>query len=728
LETIMAATPRSAYGVRSSLRDRLRGGRASAACVVGIIAVMLASCGGHDDGGPVVAPPLDINVRPANIGAVSIVTYDGASDDLLTAGLGKTGLGAAVGPAFANPNSPTATELRKAAIYNNYRALVDPTAAGGYGTLYGPNVDMNGVVGTGEGKIAGVEYTAFSDDGSGAENVTMVVQIPANFDLANPCIETATSSGSRGVYGAISAAEWGLKRGCAVALTDKGTNPQPHDLQTDTVGLIDGTRTTATLAGNKAVFNASRNSTSLAAFNTLFPNRLAFKHAHSARNPEKDWGKFTLQAAEFAFFALNDKFGTLQPNGTRVRVVTPAKTIVIASAASNGAGAALAAAELDGSNLIDGVAVAEPNVEIPPTAGIVVQRGGVTVQNSGKTLFDYFTNTDIYSACATQSTQLVGTPGLSLIVPAFAASRCQSLKDAGLLTATTPAAQADEALTHLRTYGYSPESDAIYASLTGLETYNSIAVTYANSYALKSVTDRLCNFSFAGSDAAGNVVALTSAQLAAFYAVGNGVPPGSGAQMINDANGTGGAKRSILSVSASTGRQDYNLDGSRCLRGFLTDATVQASIAQTYRNGNLHGKPAIIVHGRDDALIPVSHTSRPYLGMNKVAEGANSKLSYIEVTNAQHFDTFIGLPTVLPGYDSRYVPLHVYLIRALDAVYANLKNGTALPASQVVRTVPRGGTPGAAPTITAGNVPTFVVAPAAGNAITVSGTTVSIPN
>ncbi len=108
-------------------------------------------------------------------------------------------------------------------------------------------------------------------------------------------------------------------------------------------------------------------------------------------------------------------------------------------------------------------------------------------------------------------------------------------------------------------------------------------------------------------------------------------------------------------------------------------------------------------------------------------EGAASKLSYIEVTNAQHFDTFIGLPTLLGGYDSRYIPLHVYLFRALDAVYANLKNGTALPPSQVVRTVPRGGTPGAAPAITAANVPPIAATPTAANAIAYSSGTVTIP-
>jgi hydroxybutyrate-dimer hydrolase len=690
---------------------------------------LLAACNGGGGGDDNTPPPAGtVNTKPAFIGAVGVLGYDGVTDDLLTGGLGKTGLGAAVGPTFANPTSPTAAELRKSAIYNNYRALVDPTAAGGYGTLYGPNVDASGNVTTGEGKIAGIEYTAYSDDGSGRENVTIVVQIPTTFDPANPCIETATSSGSRGVYGAISAAEWGLKRGCAVALTDKGTSPAPHDLQADTVALIDGTRTTSALAGNAAVFRANVGANTLSTFNAAFPNRLAFKHAHSQRNPEKDWGKFTLQAAQFAFYALNDRFGAVQAGGGRAVTFTPANTIVIASAASNGAGSAIAAAELDTTGLIDGVAVAEPNVEIPPTANIVVQRGGVTVANSGKTLYDYITNTDVYSLCAALSTQLAGTPGQSLLVPAFATARCQSLKDAGLLTSTTTAAQADEALTKLRTYGYSPESDAIYTSLATLETYNAIAVTYANSYARASVTDNLCNYSFAAIDGTSKPAAIPAATLAALYANGNGVPPGSGVQLINN-TAVGGAVRSIASISAGTGRTDYNTDGARCLRGLLTSSTaLQAGIAETYRNGNLHGKPAIIVHGRDDGLLPVSHTSRPYLGMNKQIEGAASKLSYIEVTNAQHFDTFIGLPTVLPGYDSRYVPLHVYLNRALDAVYANLKNGTALPASQVVRTVARGGTPGAAPAITTANVPAFVTAPVAGNAITVSGNTVSVPN
>ena len=134
------------------------------------------------------------------------------------------------------------------------------------------------------------------------------------------------------------------------------------------------------------------------------------------------------------------------------------------------------------------------------------------------------------------------------------------------------------------------------------------------------------------------------------------------------------------------------------------------------------------MHGRSDALLPVNHTSRPYTALSKRVEGANSKLSYIEVTNAQHFDGFIGLPTLLPGYDSRYVPLHLYLNRALDAMWAHLQSGTALPPSQVLRTTPRGGTPGAAPALTATNVPAISAAPAAGDLITMSGSTLVVPD
>jgi len=105
----------------------------------------------------------------------------------------------------------------------------------------------------------------------------------------------------------------------------------------------------------------------------------------------------------------------------------------------------------------------------------------------------------------------------------------------------------------------------------------------------------------------------------------------------------------------------------------------------------------------------------------------DDKVRYIEVTNAQHFDSFITLSAFL-GYDARFIPLHVYFVRAMDAMWAHLKHGVPLPQSQVVRTVPRGGTPGAAPALAAGNVPPIAAVPAAGDAITMQGRTLRVPD
>lgn len=61
-------------------------------------------------------------------------------------------------------------------------------------------------------------------------------------------------------------------------------------------------------------------------------------------------------------------------------------------------------------------------------------------------------------------------------------------------------------------------------------------------------------------------------------------------------------------------------------------------------------------------------------------------------------------------------------------MWANLTQGGPLPPSQVVRTTPRGGTPGAAPAITTANLPTISNTPAAADQITFSGNTVTIPD
>jgi hydroxybutyrate-dimer hydrolase len=671
-----------------------------------------------------------LNRAPFWLGDVTMKSYDGKTDDLLTAGLGKTGLGLPFpATAIVDPLKPTAAELRKLAIHTNYRAVLDISPAGGYGRFYGPNVKADGTVTTDEGLIAGNEYLAYADNRDGGPNVTLMVQVPATFDPGKPCIVTGTSSGSRGVYGAIgSSGEWGLKRGCAVAYADKGTGSGVHDLANHTVNLIDGVRADAAVAGGASNFTARLTDLQRQQFNADYPNRFAVKHAHSQRNPERDWGRDTLRSIEFAFYVLNEQFGSPGPHGKKMRTITKRNTVVIASSISNGAGAALAAAEQDVFGLIDGVAVTEPNIQVDIRRDPVIKRGALTYTGGSRPLFDYFTFANLYQPCAALSTRAQPAPLPTFLVTLFATARCQSLADKGLLAGTTTAAQADEALDKLFAYGWEPDTAVLHLSHFALAS-PAIAMTYSNAHGRFSVADNLCGFSFGAADAAGVPMAAPAAAIAGVFGTGNGVPPTGAIAIINNLS-VGGAKRDNVSVSPSTGRQDYNIDGALCQRNLWTGADrdrkldslrVRFGIAEVQQRGDLNGKPSIIVHGRNDTLVPVNFSSRPYYAENQKREGRKSRLSYIEVTNAQHFDAFLGFP----GYAENYVPLHVYFNRALDAMYAHLTAGAALPPSQVVRTTKRGAitTP-----IAAGNVPPWSTSPAASDRIVFDDNTLTIPD
>ena len=285
---------------------------------------------------------------------------------------------------------------------------------------------------------------------------------------------------------------------------------------------------------------------------------------------------------------------------------------------------------------------------------------------------------------------------------------------------------AASAMAALRTAGWEPESNDLQASHYSFATLP-IAVLYANAYGRFSVKDNLCGYSYAAtSPTTFAPVAASPAALATAFGTGNGVPPTAGINIVNN-NSVGGALLDTASVSVG-GAQDYNISGALCLRELVTGTSASAARVRqgisevATRTGNLRGKPAVIVHGRADTLVPVGFTSRPYFGMNKVVEGGNSKLSYIEVTNSQHFDAFLGFP----GYSDRLVPLHRYFIQALDMVYANLKTGAALPASQVVRTIPRGLNGGVVNPLTAPNVPPIKTVPAQADQITFANNVVVI--
>jgi len=648
--------------------------------------------------------------------------YDGITNDLLTAGLGRTGLGSLTPPGFADPLHPTAEELRRLAIYNNYRALVDPTTGGGYGSLYGPNVTANGTVTGGEGLIAGDEYLAFEKNGDGRANVTMMVQVPDSFDPTNSCIVTAPSSGSRGVYGAIATAgEWGLKHGCAVAYTDKGTGTGAHDLQNNSVNLIRGERADAAQAGDDSNFTARLSDSQRALFNAATPNRFAFKHAHSQQNPEKDWGNNVLRSIKFAFKVLNDK---LRHRGVEI---SKRNTIVIASSVSNGGGASVRAVEQDEDHLIDGLAVGEPNVNPKFSSRFTIAQSGYPpLAAHSRPLIDYITLVNVFQGCADLAPANASAPLNFAPSPA----RCASLHAKGLLASTTTPDQATEAQKIINDFGILTEQNLVQPGYWTFFVPQSISVTYANAYGRFSVADNLCNYSL-GVTTGGVPGPIAAAAEAQIFGTSNGIPPTSGINLINNA-APGGPREDRASTP------DQNLDGALCLRSLAIgrDAATGAPLGATQgpqahrigegvediiASGDLHRVPAIFVTGRNDAILPPNFASRAYFGLNNLVEGSRSPLRYYEVTNAQHLDSF----NAFGGYNAMFIPLHRYFIQAMDLMYDHLRHGGALPPSQVVHTTPRGA---GAPPITAANVPPIANAPPPSALITFAGGQVNIPN
>jgi hydroxybutyrate-dimer hydrolase len=712
----------------------------------------LTACGSSDDP--------EVSTLPTGVSTVSVTTYSATTvgsgssattQDLLTGGLGRTGIGAAAPPAYADPANPTAAELRRNALYANYRGLVDYSANGGYGRLYGPNIDLAGGDTLGEGLIPGREYLAVLDDGTGRKQVTIAVQVPTSFNTASPCIVAGPSSGSRGVYGALaSAAEWGLKKGCAVVLTDAGKGVGLYDPTDDTVNRIDGTRATRTAAGALSHFAAAISDTARAAFNTAFPNRLALKQVHSQINPEKDWGTDTLTSIRYALYALNQEYADNSPagNGKLLRF-TPANTLVIAGSVSNGGAAVLRAAEQDSEGLIDGVVAAEPSAQPATTSGYGITVGGTALPIYGRPLIDYFTYANIYQPCAAlapaaQMAEVSVYNYMSLVgMNARATNRCTALAAKGLVTGATTAEQATDALAKLRAYGYTADNDTMHNAHFGLGNGPIIAAMYTTGYGRFSLTDNLCGTSFAQVNGTGDVVPVSATVKAASFALANGTANGTPASVVyNDSEG--GAKSWAFAVSPSTHMADFGLDAALCARSLVTGTdtvtgaalstvstptlaqsqAVRTGINEVLLNGNLRGKPTLMMVGRSDALVAINHSERAYAAYNRVVEGASSQLRYVEVENAQHFDAFIPFS----GFDTRFVPLHPYFIHGMNAMYARLTAGTALPESQVLRTTVRGGTPGAAPALTTTHVPPIPATAGAGNAIGFSGTSIAIPN
>ena len=596
--------------------------------------------------------------------------YHGDDDDLLTAGLGVEGLRAAA-PAFADPLAPTARELRRRAIWQNWRGLVDVSAEGGFGRDYGPR--------EGE-RVAGIEYLAALRDPDGAGVTTAMLQIPRSFDVARPCLIVVASSGSRGIYGALpTAAEWGLRRGCAVAHTDKGTGVGIWDVDRGIGVRIDGQLT----GDPDDPLLSFAPSTGLA--RGLPAHTVLLKHANSGVNPEAKWGPYLLRAGQLGFVWLNREFARQLR-----KPLTPRNTLVIAAGISNGGNAALRALEHDRDGFFDAGVVAEPSVAIERAAGEVVvqqpgragQRGAPVQRVRARGIFDYATLHHLLQPCAV----LAGMDPAAPFAGALALARplneawCADLARAGEVRGADAAAQARDARDQLLAAGIHP--DALRLGVLNIQfgLWPSVAATYAQAYSRSAVSAPPCGLSFAATDAAGLPRAYTDAEFARAFADINGIAPSAGIGVVRADPATG--QRTVLAAAMP--------QTARCLRGLLSSLpALQAGIAEIQMNARPGRRPVVILHGRGDGLVSVNHSSRAYVIANwRQSQGGGvqrDNLRYYEIRRGQHFDAFLPLP----GLRGEYVAMQPLLNAAFDAVHARLTRGTPLPPSQSVDTALR---------------------------------------
>jgi hydroxybutyrate-dimer hydrolase len=557
------------------------------------------------------------------------ITEHRGTDDLLSAGLGLEGLRRNEAPMPARPDAPTAAELRRRAIYVNWRGIADLGAGGGFGSVYG-------AVPT----VPGREYQAFARVPGATQPHRVLAQVPDAFDRQARCLVVNAVSGSRGIYGAMAfPAAWALPRGCAMVTTDKGAGTGFFDFDTGTGVALDGTRAQRGVALEFDPGPAAN----------LPAHRVAIKHAHSRDNPEADWGQHVLQAARFGLAALDRAFPALAP-------FTPENTRIIAAGLSNGGGAVLRAAEQDDEGLLDAVVAVAPNVAV---AG-------------ARPLYDFASEAALLTPCALAA--LTSAPRLlpEATATALARTRCASLAAAGMLAPAAFEAQAAEALERLRSGGFRDETLAAGAVMQFADLWRSVMATYAQSLARTHVDAALCGYGFAALDAGGRPRASTAAERALWWSDGAGVAPTAG----------------IGIVDGLAAGSDPALPGLLCARrlyiGSSADAeALRRGIEAIRLSARVRAPQTLIVHGEADNIIPIEFTTRPYVA---AARTAGTRIAFWQVPNVQHFDAFLAMPPLA----ARYLPLLPYAYHALDASYTRLIGAGPELTDRRIATMPRG--------------------------------------
>jgi hydroxybutyrate-dimer hydrolase len=571
-----------------------------------MLVCLLAACAARPTATTGESPMLRSDIR---------VSVHRQADDLLSAGLGLDGLRSAQPPVLADPHAARPDELRRRAIWANWRGIADLAPGGGFGEVYGSLPS-----------VPGREFQALMTLPGARHPHRVLLQVPDSFDARARCLIVTASSGSRGVYGAIAlAGGWGLPRGCAVAYTDKAAGTGWFDLASGEGVALDGS-----LSSAPAEFSVD--------VSVSDAPLVAIKHAHSGDHAEAGWGRHLRQAAEFGLQQLSAALPAQAP-------FTFDNTRVIAVGVSNG-GAAVLRAAADEEPWLDAAMALAPNVH---------------VADAGRPAFDYGSEAGLLMPCALLDARFDATPfARSNGQPApLWQQACDLAHARGLLAASTRQGQIAEALQRLQSGGWTLDALQAGALSVSFELWRSVGAIYASAYLRRGPLNMPCGYRTAVVDSAGQPRAARPAERSLWWSDSSGIPPSAGVQLL----------------SPSAPGTPSSLAGLDCLRALWTgddiDArALKAAIAETHAGPPRAGLPLIVAHGLDDGLIPEAFSSAAYVAR---AEAAGRSLRYWQLPHVQHFDGFLGLPPLA----ARYLPLLPYGYRALDLLWADLEAGRA---------------------------------------------------
>jgi len=577
----------------------------------------------------------------------------GPSDDLLTAGFGLDGL--------KNAMLPAGISARAAAIHKDFCDLVDLSTEGGFEHIIPGGAEAL--------RVAGWDHSALVQLPGSGHAIGIRVLIPDNFNWDRPLLIVAPSSGSRGVTGAIGdIGAWALPRGHALALTDKGTGGvQLLDDNTcygpDFEPLDEAHLPTTFRLEQSAALHHFRQHT---------PGAIAMKHAHSMDNAEADWPRAVLAAARYGLDVLGRQ-------GARTR---QRRVKVIAAGVSNGGGAALRAAEIDIDGIIDAVVAVEPNITPRESHGSKVQLDDGEPTACGRRLVDYATAMNLLLPAALLAPELADTPFIEVTALAEArqAAWAKGLAEHGLVTGSSTAERAADALGRINALGFAKGAMALFPMMSIMHVWPAVAHTFVNALGRFPVeADPIgAHTAFVRTDPFGQVLEAVQSpmpeQRRLYGALSGGISPGGGAFTIyanGDIHPSLEDALNLRQLALGAGAH-----GKRVLQGS----------AEVLASARPHGHPTIILHGRCDSLISPQHASRAYFAACLASRGDTRHWRYYEHSTAQHFETLLGIP----GLSRRFDSLLSYVFQALDLMQQHLFEERALPPSQVLRGTPSG--------------------------------------